>query len=55
METEHVANTGVAVEDKPAADGQLPPGRRVKFVSPASFQTLGTGFIAGRDFTWADI
>lgn len=56
METgEHVGNTGVAVEDKPAPDGQPPPGRRVKFVSPASFQTLGTGFIAGRDFTWADI
>jgi len=56
METgEHVGNTGVAVEDKLEADGQPPPGRRVKFVSPASFQTLGTGFIAGRDFTWADI
>jgi predicted permease len=56
METgEQVGNSGVAVEDKLAADGQLPPVRRVKFVSPGSFQTLGTGFIAGRDFTWADI
>ena len=44
-----------SVEDKPLADGQLPPVRRVKSVSPGSFQTLGTGFIAGRDFTWADI
>lgn len=56
METgEQVGNSGVAVEGKLAADGQLPPVRRVKFVSPGSFQTLGTGFIAGRDFTWADI
>jgi predicted permease len=56
METgEQVGNSGVAVEDKPPADGQPPPGRRVKSVSPGSFQTLGTAFIAGRDFTWTDI
>jgi MacB-like periplasmic core domain len=56
METgEQVGKSGVAVEDKPPADGQLPPVRRVKSVSPGSFQTLGTAFIAGRDFTWTDI
>jgi predicted permease len=56
METgEQVGNGGIEVEDKPAADGQLPPVRRVKYVSPGSFQTLGTAFIAGRDFTWSDI
>ena len=56
METgEQVGNSGIAVEDKPPTDGQLPPVRRVKSVSPGSFQTLGTAFIAGRDFTWTDI
>ncbi|HYK59392.1 MAG TPA: ABC transporter permease [Bryobacteraceae bacterium] len=56
METgEQVGNSGIAVEDKPSADGQLSPVRRAKSVSPGSFQTLGTAFIAGRDFTWTDI
>jgi predicted permease len=56
METgEQVGNSGIFVEDKPPGDGQLPPIRRVKSVSPGSFQTLGTALIAGRDFTWADI
>ncbi|HEY6344032.1 MAG TPA: ABC transporter permease [Bryobacteraceae bacterium] len=56
METgEQVGNSGVAVEDKLPADGQLPPVRRVKSVSPGSFQTLGTAFLAGRDFTWTDL
>jgi predicted permease len=56
METgEQVGNGGIEVEDKPVADGQLPPVRRVKSVSPGSFQTLGTAFIVGRDFTWTDI
>jgi predicted permease len=56
METgEQVGNGGIAVEDKPPADGQLPPVRRTKYASPGSFQTLGTAFIAGRDFTWSDI
>jgi putative ABC transport system permease protein len=56
METgEQVGNSGITVEDKPSVDGQLPSVRRVKSVSPGSFQTLGTAFIAGRDFTWTDI
>jgi predicted permease len=56
METgEQVGNSGILVEDKPLADGQLPPVRRVKAVSPGSFQMLGTTFISGRDFTWTDI
>ncbi len=36
-------------------DGRLPAVRRVKFVSPGLFQTLGIPLIAGRDFTWNEI
>jgi len=36
-------------------DGGLPPVRRIKFVSPGLFQTLGIPLIAGRDFTWNEI
>jgi predicted permease len=38
-----------------ADDGRTPPNRHVELVSPATFQTLGTPLIAGRDFTWADL
>ncbi|HXW56271.1 MAG TPA: ABC transporter permease [Candidatus Cybelea sp.] len=40
--------------DKRYAEGQLPPLRRFKFVSPGFFDTLGIPLIAGRDFTWAE-
>ncbi|MEO8097609.1 MAG: ABC transporter permease [Acidobacteriota bacterium] len=36
------------------AQGELPPIRRLKTVSPGSFKTVGTPLIAGRDFVWAD-
>jgi predicted permease len=32
-----------------------PPLQLYKFVSPGYFHTMGTRFVAGRDFTWADI
>jgi predicted permease len=41
-------------EDKHYAEGELPPLRRFKFVSPGFFHTLGIPLIAGRDFTWAE-
>jgi putative ABC transport system permease protein len=47
--------TIVAVEDKPLAPGELPPTRRIKFVSPGLLQTLGTPLLAGRDFDWQEI
>jgi predicted permease len=34
--------------------GQMPPLRRELFVSPGFFNTIGTPFVAGRDFTWND-
>jgi predicted permease len=44
----------VFAKDKTYAEGQLPPLRRFKFVSPGFLQTLGTPLTAGRDFTWTD-
>ncbi len=42
-------------EDRVYAEGQVPPLRRFKFVSPGFFQAMGTPLIAGRDLTWTDI
>jgi putative ABC transport system permease protein len=42
-------------EDRPYAEGKLPPLRRFKFVAPGFFQAMGTRLIAGRDITWTDI
>ena len=48
-------NDPIFVQDRTYADGQLPPIRRFKGVSPGFSQTLGTPLIAGRDFTWNDL
>ena len=45
----------VFAQDRAYAEGELPPLRRFKFISPGFFSTLGTPFIAGRDLTWDDI
>jgi predicted permease len=42
-------------QDKTYAEGQFPPLRRFKFVTPGFFHTMGTRLIAGRDLTWSDI
>jgi predicted permease len=49
------SNDILYAEDHMQNEGELPPIRRFKFVSPGSFATLGTKFIAGRDLTWTDI
>jgi putative ABC transport system permease protein len=36
-------------------EGDNPPMRLYNYVSPGYFHTAGTRFIAGRDFTWAEI
>jgi hypothetical protein len=45
----------VWVEDKPAPEGQMPPLRRYKWVTPKFFGTIGTTLVAGRDFSWDDL
>jgi len=41
-------------EDHAHGEGELPPIRRFKYISPGSFATLGTRLVAGRDLTWTD-
>jgi predicted permease len=42
-------------QDRRYAEGQIPPVRRFKFMSPGFLSTLGTPLITGRDFTWTDV
>ncbi|MDT7816833.1 MAG: putative transport system permease protein [Acidobacteriaceae bacterium] len=44
----------VFAQDHMYGEGELPPIRRFKFVSPGFFATLGTQILAGRDLTWTD-
>ena len=42
-------------KDHAVTEGDLPPIRRFKFISPGFFSTLGDKLAAGRDLTWTDI
>jgi predicted permease len=44
----------IFAQDRMYAEGELPPLRRFKFISPGYFRTLGTPLVAGRDLSWAD-
>src|SRR5262245_46264524 len=46
-------NIPVFAKDRAYAPGELPL-RRCHFVAPGIFTTLGTPFLAGRDFTWSE-
>ena len=48
------SNDPIFAQDRAYAEGELPPIRRFKFVSPGFLATIGTGLVAGRDITWAD-
>ncbi|MFZ0521381.1 MAG: ABC transporter permease [Candidatus Acidiferrales bacterium] len=48
------SNDLVFAEDRGYAEGELPPVRRFKFVSPGFLATMGTPLVAGRDITWED-
>jgi predicted permease len=50
----HDSNDLVYAQDHVYGEGELPPIRRFKFISPGFFSTLGTRMIAGRDLTWTD-
>jgi predicted permease len=45
----------IFAEDHVYAQGQIPPIRLFKFVSPGLLKTMGNTLIAGRDFTWTDV
>ena len=47
-------NDVLFAQDRTYTNGEFPPIRRFKFISPGSFATLGTRLIAGRDLTWED-
>jgi predicted permease len=49
------SNDVLFAQDHVYGEGELPPIRRFKFISPGFFATLGTQLLAGRDFTWTDI
>jgi hypothetical protein len=49
------SNDVLFAQDHTYGEGELPPLRRFKFISPGFFLTLGTQMLAGRDFTWTDI
>ena len=40
--------------DRTYKEGELPPLRRFKFISPGFLATLGTPLVAGRDLTWTE-
>jgi len=48
------SNDPIFIQDRTYAEGEIPPLRRFKFVSPGFLQTLGTRLVAGRDITWTD-
>jgi predicted permease len=42
-------------QDRTYKEGELPPIRRFRYISPGFFATLGTPLVAGRDLNWTDI
>jgi predicted permease len=44
----------ILLEGRTYAQGEFPPLRLFKFVSPGFLKTLGTPLIAGREITWTD-
>jgi predicted permease len=50
-----VSRNPIYAQDRAYAEGQLPALRHFKFVSPGYFNTIGTPFLAGRDFTWTEV
>jgi predicted permease len=49
------SNDVLYAQDHVLGEGELPPIRRFKFISPGVFTTLGTRLITGRDLNWTDI
>lgn len=50
-----VSRNPLYAQDHTYSEGQLPPLRHFRFVSPGYFTALGTPFVAGREFTWNEV
>jgi predicted permease len=44
----------ILIQGRTYAEGEFPPLRLFKFVSPGLLKTLGTPLVAGREITWTD-
>src|ERR1700676_854205 len=44
----------ILIQGRTYTEGEFPPLRLFKFVSPGFLKTLGTPLVAGREITWAD-
>ena len=49
------SNDPIFVEDRPLPEGQIAPLRRLKWVAPGYFETMGNPLLAGRDLAWTDV
>jgi len=49
------SNDPIFFEDFPIPEGQMPPLRRFKWISPGYFETMGNPLLAGRAISWADV
>ena len=45
----------IFAEDKTYTDGQIPPLRMFKFITPRLLETMGNRLLVGRDLTWEDL
>jgi predicted permease len=45
----------IYAEDKTYSDGEIPPLRLFKYVSPGFYGTAGTRIVAGRELTWSEV
>jgi predicted permease len=48
------SNDLLYAQDHVYGEGEIPPIRRFKFISPGFFSTLGAHLVSGRDLTWTD-
>jgi putative ABC transport system permease protein len=48
-------NDPLFAQDKVYSEGEIPPLRQFKMVSPGLLRTMGNTLLAGRDFTWTDV
>jgi len=49
------SNFSTAAEGETYARDDIPPARRIMWISPGLLQTLGTPLLAGRDFDWTEV